>query len=680
MIFYPVSTENNLRIGPFTGNTDRQAKQTMSRILTKLFSFSKISAVLVCLASIGYVGYLVVAHYQAQVALQESQRRQLIQELDRRASAAGYFFSAQTNALKELADAREISIYFENQALGMSLEYGLNASLAAVRELFDKFIQKSLLEEHQIYSRLLFLTPDGKALALSGHQEGATARQEWSKLVRRENKPYFITDTHRGDARIIISLPCIFKEKLVGQVIGILPLAPVYTHFVGNQENSPEVVALTMGERYLFLPATRGVLPPSLQSTPPRLAPGVLTPLKFGGKAQKEFLGTRTDIGGTPLSIINFIPADKFDMDHPRRILMATAVMAIAILTGMIWVFTLTTRNTILKTRLEEASLREREAEEVTRTLERRVQEEIRKRREKELIILRNEKLASIGQLAAGVAHEINNPMGFITSNLQTLKSYFDEMSSFIGTQRTALERTAPPELIRELAATEKEMDLPYTLEDGVDLIAESLDGAKRVTRIVRDLRSFSRIDSPEYEEADPTTCLESALNIVTNDLQQLATVVRDIAPLPPISCHPGELNQVFMNILLNAGQAVTPPGTITLRSRHDDDFVFVTVSDNGHGIPDEIRDRIFDPFFTTKEVGKGTGLGLSITRDIIIKHGGEILVESSSQGTTFTVKLPRNLTNPPEEETNEEAGNPPVACRNNVGEELTPRGRENLT
>ena len=175
------------------------------------------------------------------------------------------------------------------------------------------------------------------------------------------------------------------------------------------------------------------------------------------------------------------------------------------------------------------------------------------------------------------------------------------------------------------------------------DLISESLEGAKRVARIVSDLKSFSRVDAPEYEETDLISCLESALNIVTNELKYVATVVRETEPLPPVYCHPGQMNQVFMNLLLNARQAITAPGTITLRSGHDSGSVWVAVSDDGHGIPEAIRDRIFEPFFTTKDVGKGTGLGLSISHDIISKHHGELLVESSSKGTTFTIKLPRN-------------------------------------
>jgi len=766
----------------------------MSSILAKLSFLSKILAVMICVALVGYVGFLVVAYYRAQVELQESQRHQLTQEYDRRANAAGYFFSAQTNALKELAEAREIAIYFENQALGMSLEYGLNASLAAVQELFDKFFQKSRLEEHPIYTRILFLTPDGHTLALSADNDGAS-RQNWSKLLRRDRKAYFLSDTRRGGTRIMISLPCIFKGKLVGQVIGEIPLSVVYDHFVGNREGSSDTVALVMDDKYLFMPAAQqALLPLALRGAPPHLTPGAVTPLKSTDDPQSDILAIKTDITGTPMAIVNFIPADRYDTKHPRRILAVTACMAVAILAGIFVLFALTTRNSILKTRLEETALREREAEKqnrllqseiaerlsaeqrlslalkggdlglwdwnmqtnrvdfndrwaemldysplelehsfttferlvhpddslsvmlaiqahcadptqlfeieirlrtssgewrwilskgkvvesdtagkplrmtgthlditqrknaeaalreqaetlemLNRTLERRVHEEIEKRRAKELLVLQNEKLASIGQLAAGVAHEINNPMGFITANLRTLTDYFSAMSSFIEAQRTALEQTASPELRQELAATEKKLDVVYILEDGEELVKESLHGAQRVTRIVSDLRNFSRIDAPEYEETDLNTCLESTLNIVANELNSVATVVRETEPLPPVLCHPGQINQVFMNLLRNAGQAVTPPGTITLGSRHDAEFVFVEISDNGCGIPEQIRGRIFDPFFTTKDVGKGTGLGLSTSRDIVTHHNGEILVESSDKGTTFTVKLPRN-------------------------------------
>ena len=236
------------------------------RINNSISSLSKILATAACIMLIGYVGYLVVAQYRAQVALQKSQQQLITQEIDRRAGASSFFFSAQTNSLKELSQAREIAIYFENQALGMSLEYGLSASLSAVQDRFDTFQQKSRLERHPVYTWLLFLPPRGKPLALSGVDVTAT-HPRWSRYVRREAQTFYLTDTEEGAARIVISVPCIFKEKVVGQILGIIPLSLVYDHFIGNREGSPDLIALVRDERYLLLPAShQALLSPSLRA------------------------------------------------------------------------------------------------------------------------------------------------------------------------------------------------------------------------------------------------------------------------------------------------------------------------------------------------------------------------------------------------------------------------------
>lgn len=262
---------------------------------------------------------------------------------------------------------------------------------------------------------------------------------------------------------------------------------------------------------------------------------------------------------------------------------------------------------------------------------------------EEKLQVRSQEKLASISQLAAGLAHEINNPLSFVVSNIRIFDKYFKRLHDFVAVQRQLLERTAPAAELRELDAEAERLDIALILEDGAELIAESLHGVERVARIVRDLKSFTRVDTPEFVLTDIASCLESALTVVNNELQSVAIIEKEFGELPVIHCHPGQVNLLFMNLLVNAGHAVTPPGRISLKSWHDDRYVYVSVSDNGHGIPEELKDRIFEPFFTTREVGKGTGLGLSISHDIVAKHGGELLMESSvGVGTTFTVKLPR--------------------------------------
>ncbi|GBD95318.1 MAG TPA: hybrid sensor histidine kinase/response regulator [Nitrospirae bacterium] len=256
--------------------------------------------------------------------------------------------------------------------------------------------------------------------------------------------------------------------------------------------------------------------------------------------------------------------------------------------------------------------------------------------------ILQQEKMASIGQLAAGVAHEINNPMGFISSNLGTLGKYVNKLTEFIDTQTGVIESLKSTEASEGLKDKRRKLKLDYILEDIEELIKESIDGAERVKKIVQNLKSFSRIDEAEYKNVDINECIENTLNIVRNELKYKAEIKKDYGKLPPADCYPQQLNQVFMNLLVNAAQAIEKQGEIGIRTWNGDGIINVSISDTGCGIPEDKISRIFEPFFTTKDVGKGTGLGLSITYDIVKKHKGEITVESEAgKGSTFTVKIP---------------------------------------
>lgn len=257
--------------------------------------------------------------------------------------------------------------------------------------------------------------------------------------------------------------------------------------------------------------------------------------------------------------------------------------------------------------------------------------------------IVQQEKMASIGQLAAGVAHEINNPMGFITSNLSSLAKYMGKITEFVSIQDRLLADLTRGKDIPELQDQRKKMKIDFLLADIPALIEESLDGAKRVKIIVQNLKSFSRLDSNELSEININDCIDITLNIVNNELKYKATVTKDYADLPLIRGSAQQLNQVFMNILINAGQAIEKSGEIRIRTWHEKDAVLVSIADTGCGIAQKDLQRIFEPFFTTKEAGKGTGLGMSITYDIIKKHHGNISVESEvGKGTTFTIRLPQ--------------------------------------
>ena len=260
--------------------------------------------------------------------------------------------------------------------------------------------------------------------------------------------------------------------------------------------------------------------------------------------------------------------------------------------------------------------------------------------------ILQQEKMASIGQLAAGVAHEINNPMAFIISNLSSLRKYSDKVTTFIKIQSGAIDTLSSTvdahKISDELEEHKKALKIEYVLKDLGHLIDESLEGAERVKKIVQDLKNFSRLDESELKLADINNGLESTINIIWNDLKYKATLKKEYNIIPETVCNLGQLNQVFMNVLVNASHAIETHGEITVTTSSNDLNIYITISDTGQGIPPDKLNRIFEPFFTTKEVGKGTGLGLSIAYDIIKKHRGEITVDSEvGRGTTFTIIIP---------------------------------------
>jgi signal transduction histidine kinase/ligand-binding sensor domain-containing protein len=259
--------------------------------------------------------------------------------------------------------------------------------------------------------------------------------------------------------------------------------------------------------------------------------------------------------------------------------------------------------------------------------------------------LLQSEKMASVGQLAAGVAHEINNPIGFVRSNLGTLRDYLDAIFQLLA-QYEQLESSVAGESgnVVALRAFKKRIDLDYLRTDIGELLAETADGITRVVRIVGDLKDFSHVDRAEWQMADLHEGLDSTLNVVAHELKYRADVVKQYGRLPRIHCLPFQLNQVFMNLLVNAAHALDRRGTITIRTGCEDDHVWVSVSDTGCGIEPQHLGRIFEPFFTTKPVGKGTGLGLSVSYNIVQKHGGTIAVESAvGVGTTFMIRLPRD-------------------------------------
>ncbi|MBT8373858.1 MAG: response regulator [Deltaproteobacteria bacterium] len=266
--------------------------------------------------------------------------------------------------------------------------------------------------------------------------------------------------------------------------------------------------------------------------------------------------------------------------------------------------------------------------------------------------LLQSEKMASIGQLAAGVAHEINNPTGFVSSNLKTLTDYLNDLNNLINHYRKLvadLQDTQPENLsssiekqLKQIASLEDEADIDFILEDIMDLISDCKEGAVRIKKIVLDLKDFAHPGEDKIQSSDINDGIETTLSVVWNELKYKATVNKELGKLPMVKCYPQQLNQVFMNLFVNGAQAIEKKGEINISTHADNGFVEIKIGDTGSGIDQKNLDRIFDPFFTTKDVGKGTGLGLNVAYNIIKKHRGTIEVKSQlGKGTVFKIRIP---------------------------------------
>ena len=258
--------------------------------------------------------------------------------------------------------------------------------------------------------------------------------------------------------------------------------------------------------------------------------------------------------------------------------------------------------------------------------------------------LVQSEKLASIGQLAAGVAHEINNPIGYIFSNFTALDKYIGHLFEMIKIYEGAEQHIALPSALVAINEAKEKIELQYLKEDIPELMQQSKEGIDRVRKIVQDLKDFSRVDSSlEWQWSNLHEGMNSTLNIVNNEIKYKADVIKEYGEIPDVECLPSQINQVIMNLVMNATHAIGEGrGKIVIRTSRENDEVKIVVEDNGSGIPRDVLTKIFDPFFTTKPIGKGTGLGLSLSYGIIKKHNGHIdVVSEVGRGTSFIITLP---------------------------------------
>jgi signal transduction histidine kinase len=265
-----------------------------------------------------------------------------------------------------------------------------------------------------------------------------------------------------------------------------------------------------------------------------------------------------------------------------------------------------------------------------------------------QLQLIQSEKMASLGQMVAGVAHEINTPLGYVKNNIEMMEMFFESSRAVMEASNALADVLLSP------SSTEQELQLRLATlaelrqqpngeaDDMVKLFGDTRFGIDQISELVQNLKNFSRLDRAAAADVDLNECLDSAVLLARNVLKTRVEVVRQYGALPRISCMPSQLNQVFLNMLTNAAQAIEGPGKILLKTEAEESWLKITVQDTGKGIPADVLPRVFDPFFTTKPVGQGTGLGLSISYQIVQQHGGDIRVTSQpGKGTRFTVRLP---------------------------------------
>ncbi len=266
--------------------------------------------------------------------------------------------------------------------------------------------------------------------------------------------------------------------------------------------------------------------------------------------------------------------------------------------------------------------------------------------------LVQSEKMASLGQMVAGIAHEINTPLGYVRNNVESIQNFFEQSQTLLAAYQNLVNAmTAAEPDVAEITHQTQTVEELGEIFQNVELIKEmqhifpdSLYGLDQIAELVSNLKDFSRLDQAKLSNVNLNKCLESTLVIAKNALKYKVTVKKEYGDIPHISCSPSQINQVLLNLLVNSAQAIENKGIILIKTYHDQNYVYVVIQDNGKGIAREHLQKIFDPFFTTKPIGEGTGLGLSISFQIIEKHGGKIKVASEvGKGTRFTISLPIN-------------------------------------